>query len=135
MVNYGHKNSFWTSDHMNNQESLQFLRQYFNELFVKRNLEALDLYLDPGYFDDDIGDPDINHLKNSKEYLTKLFKTNPTIGVDVIDAVAHDDVISAFLEWSICEDKVRRTIRKGVAIFVLKGQRILKRHTFIYFEE
>jgi len=120
---------------MNNQESLEFIRQYFGELFGKRNLEALDFYLDSNYFDDDIGDPNSSHLKDSKEYLTELFKANPTIGVDVIDAVAHDNVISAFLEWFTCENNVRRTIRKGVAIFVIKNRKILKRHTYIYFED
>jgi predicted SnoaL-like aldol condensation-catalyzing enzyme len=120
---------------MNSQESLDFIRTYFNELFVKRNLEALDVYMDPNYFDDDIGDPDTNHIQNSKDYLAELFKTSPTIGVNVVDAIAHDDVISAYLEWFICENNVKRTIRKGIAIFVIKDQRILKRHTFIYFEE
>jgi hypothetical protein len=29
---------------------------------------------------------------------------------------------------------MKRVIRKGVAIFVVKDQKILKRHTFVYFE-
>lgn len=118
---------------MNNQEGLDFIRKYFEELFVKRNVEALDFYMDPNYFDDDIGDPNTNHLQNSKEYLAKLFKTNPTIGVNVIDAITHDDVISAFLEWFTCENNVKKTIRKGIAIFVIKDRKILKRQTYIYF--
>ena len=44
---------------MNNQEGLEFARKYFDELFGKRNVDALDEYLDPHYFDDDIGDPAI----------------------------------------------------------------------------
>lgn len=120
---------------MNSQESLDFIRKYFNELFVKRNLEALNFYMAPNYFDDDIGDPNTNHIQNSKEYLAELFKANPTIGIDVVDAVAHDDVISAYLEWFTCENNVKRTIRKGVAIFVVKDRKILKRHTYIYFGE
>jgi hypothetical protein len=120
---------------MNNQESLKFIRTYFDELFGKRNLDALDVYLDKNYFDDDIGDPSVDHLKNSKEYLRELFTRQPTIGVDVKDAVARDDVISAFLEWFVVKDGIKRTLRKGVAIFVVSNQRILKRHTYVYFEE
>jgi hypothetical protein len=117
---------------MNNQESLEFIRKYFDELFGKRNIDALDVYLDQDYSDDDIGDPNVDHLKNSKEYLRKLFREKPTIGVDVKDAVTQDGVISAFLEWFVRENNVKRTIRKGVAIFVIKNQKIRKRHTYIY---
>lgn len=31
---------------MNNQESLEFIRKYFDELFGKRNVGVLDVYLD-----------------------------------------------------------------------------------------
>lgn len=119
---------------MNNQESLEFVRKYFDELFGKRNVDVLDQYLDQDYFDDDIGDPAADHIKNSKEFLKELFRKQPTIRVDVLDAVARDNVISAYLEWHIQENNNIRTIRKGVAIFVLRNQRILKRHTFIYYE-
>ncbi len=40
---------------MNNQEGLEFIRKYFNELFGKRNIDVLDFYLDKNYFDDDKG--------------------------------------------------------------------------------
>jgi hypothetical protein len=119
---------------MNNQQSHEFLQEYFDELFVKKNLEALDTYMDSNYFDDDIGDPLVDNLKNSKEYLRELFKNQPTIGVDVKDAIIRDNVISAYLEWFTCENNIRKTIRKGVALFVIRDQKILKRHTFIYFE-
>jgi predicted SnoaL-like aldol condensation-catalyzing enzyme len=120
---------------MNNQQSLEFLQEYFDELFVKKNLEALHTYMDPDYFDDDIGDPQVvDHIQCSKEYLAELYKNQPTICVKVRDTVSHDDVVSAYLEWSTSENNTRRTIRKGVAIFVIKDQKILKRHTFIYFE-
>lgn len=119
---------------MDNQESLDFIRNYFDELFGKRNLDALDVYLDKDYFDDDIGDPDIDHIENSREYLADLFRIHPTIGVDVSDAITKDDVISAFLEWFVFENNIKQVIRKGVAIFVVKDRRILKRHTFIYQE-
>ena len=120
---------------MNNQESLEFIRNYFEELFGRRNVDALDAYLDPEYFDDDIGDPGVDHIKNSKEYLLNLFREKPTIGVEVKDAVTRDDVISAFLEWFVAENGARRVILKGVAIFVLRDQKILKRHTYIYYRE
>jgi len=120
---------------MNNQESLAFIRNYFDELFGKRNLDALDVYLDKDYFDDDIGDPHVDHIRNSKEYLAELFRTNPALGVNVTDAVTRDDVISVFLEWFVLKNDVKRIIRKGIAIFVLRDQKILKRHTFTYFQE
>jgi hypothetical protein len=119
---------------MNSQESLEFIRMYFDELFGKRNLDALDDFMDPDYFDDDIGDPGIDHIASSKEFLANLFQRQPTIGVDVLDAIARDNVISAYLEWHVQENNHKRTIRKGVAIFVVRDQRILKRHTFIYYE-
>lgn len=85
---------------MNNQEGLEFIRKYFDELFGKRNLDALDFYLDRNYFDDDIretdddiGETDVDHIKNSKAFLKEWFRTRPSIGVDVKDAMAQDDVI------------------------------------------
>jgi hypothetical protein len=120
---------------MNDQQGLDYIRNYFNVLFGKRNVDALDVYLDKAYFDDDIGDPDIDHIQNSKEYLTNMFAQNPTIGVDVKAASVHDDVISAFLYWYVTENGLKRVIRKGVANFVLKQGRIVRRHTFLYFEE
>lgn len=119
---------------MNSQESLEFVRKYFDELFGKRNVDVLDQYLDQEYFDDDIGDPTVDHIKNSKEFLNELFRKQPTIGVEVLDAIARDDVISAYLQWYVRENNHKRTIRKGVAIFVLRDQRILKRRTFVYYE-
>ena len=120
---------------MNNKEALEFVRNYFDELFGKRNIDILDVYLDSDYFDDDIGEPNVDHIQNSKEYLTALFQERPSIGVDIKDAIAQDNVISAFLEWFVREDEKKKIIRKGVAIFVLKDQKILKRHTYVYYEE
>jgi hypothetical protein len=120
---------------MNNQEGLEFIRKYFDELFGKRNIDALDVYLDQDYFDDDIGNPNVDHLENAKAYLQELFREKPTIGVDVKDAITRDDVITAFLEWFVQENSVTRIIRKGVAIFIVSNQKILKRHTYIYYEE
>ena len=120
---------------MKDRESLEFIRGYFDELFGKRNVDALDVYLDPEYFDDDIGDPNIDHIQSSKQYLLQLFEDKPTIGVEVQDAIGRDGVISAFLEWFVIENDRKRTILKGVAIFVLRSQKILKRHTYIYYRE
>jgi hypothetical protein len=120
---------------MNNQEGLQFVRAYFDELFGRRNIAALDAYLDPEYFDHDIGDPDVDHLQSSKQFLETLFREQPTIAVEVRDAMAQDDVLAAFLEWSVQEDGRKRVLRKGVAVFVLRQGKILKRQTFIYEQE
>ena len=117
---------------MKDQESLEFIRGYFDELFGKRNVDALDAYLDIEYFDDDIGDPNVDHIQSAKQYLLHLFEDKPTIGVEVQDAVGRDGVISAFLEWFVTENDGKRIIFKGVAIFVLREQKILKRHTYIY---
>lgn len=119
---------------MNSEESFKFVQKYFDELFEKRNVDALDEYLDPDYFDDDIGDPAIDHIQSSKEFLKELFRKQPTIGVEVLDAMTRDDVISAYVEWFIRENNNKQIIRKGVAIFRLRDQRILKRHTFVYYE-
>lgn len=117
---------------MNNQEGLEFIRGYFDELFGKRNVKALVDYLDKTYFDDDIGDPSVDHIQNSKDFLQELFLREPTIGVEVIDAICHDDVLTAYLEWYRMDSGSRQSIRKGVAIFIVKDKKIVKRHTFIY---
>lgn len=120
---------------MNDQEALEFIKGYFDDLFVKRDVTALDRYLDKNYFDHDIGDPSIDHIQNSKQYLQKLFEREPSIGVNVIRVMTHDEVITAFLEWTMVKDRVRRATMKGVASFLIRNGRILKRHTFIYWRE
>jgi len=120
---------------MNNEEGLAFIREYFDELFGKRNMDALSTYLDPSYFDDDIGEFEADHVKCSREFLTALFKRQPTIGVDVQNAIVQDNVISAFLHWSVLEEDIKRIIRKGVAIFVVENRKIVRRHTYIYYDE
>ena len=117
---------------MNDQEALEFIKGYFDDLFVKRDMTALDRYLDKDYFDHDIGDPSIDHIQNSKQYLQKLFEREPSIGVNVVRAMIHEEVITAFLEWFVVEDGKKRVTMKGVASFLLRGEKILKRHTFIY---
>jgi ketosteroid isomerase-like protein len=118
---------------MTNDQALTFLRRYFDALFTKRDLAALDVYLHPDYFDDDIGPGEADHIANSKAYLRDLFQRQPSIAVTVKDAIAQDDVITAFLEWSVVEAGARKTLHKGVAIFVLKDGKIYRRHTFLYF--
>lgn len=117
---------------MNEQEAGLYIRGYFDDLFGKHDPDALDRYLDRDYFDDDIGDPTVDHILNSKEYLQALFKNQPTIGVEVNNTAIFDNVISAHLDWYVLENGERRSLHKGVAIFILKGDRILRRHTFIY---
>jgi hypothetical protein len=46
----------------------------------------------------------------------------------------HDDVLTAYLEWFETINGVRKNLQKGIAIFVMKGNKIAKRHTFIYAE-
>lgn len=120
---------------MNNVEGLAFIREYFEELFHKRNVNVLSSYLDENYFDDDIGESEADHVKCSKEFLSALFKRQPTIGVDVQDAIVQDNVISAFLHWFVLEEDAKRIIRKGVAIFVVENRKIVRRHTYIYYDE
>lgn len=117
---------------MDRQEALEFIRGYFAELFVRRNLDVLDEYLSSDYFDEDIGDPTVNHIQNSKEFLREWFEREPSIGVDVIDGMVHDDVITAYLEWFKYSGSVKQSIQKGVAVFVVKGRKIVRRRTFIY---
>jgi hypothetical protein len=50
----------------------------------------------------------------------------------VKDAMAQDDVVAAFLEWFVKEGDVKLILRKGVAVFVLRQGKILKRHTCTY---
>jgi len=120
---------------MNNQQGFKFVRDYFDELFGKRNPDALDAYLDDNYSDDDIGASATDHIQNSKAFLAEWFKTQPTIGVDVKDAMAQDNVISAFLDWFVVENNTKRVIMQGIAIFVLNGRKILKRHTYLVYQE
>lgn len=120
---------------MNNRESHDFVRKYFDALFSCHNVDALDEYLDGSYYDDDIGDPNVDHILNSKEFLRELFRENPTVGVNVTETITKDNVISSFVEWFVIENDISRIIRKGIVIFVVHDQRIQKRHTFIYSEE
>jgi hypothetical protein len=120
---------------MDNAEALHFIREFFRDVFDKRNPDAVEDYFAPDYFDGDIGDPGVDHIQNSKEFLGNLFAERPSIGVEVKDAVSRDDVIAAFVEWFVVGEGGRRPIRKGIAVFVLKDGKIVKRHTYTYSSE
>lgn len=117
---------------MNDQAALDYLRAYFRRLFEARDLSALDDYLAPDYWDDDIGEEGISHIEDSRRYLAELFARHPTIGVDLERAVCHGHVVTAYLAWHHVQDGRRETLRRGVAIFVLRRDKIASRHTFIY---
>jgi hypothetical protein len=117
---------------MDQSQALDFIRNYFHQLFDLHDLKALDEYLHKDYFDDDIGDPSVNHLQNSKDYLADLFKLDPLIKVKVVDGLFHDNVITTYLEWYREEAGRQQSVYKGVAMFVIQDDKIIKRHTFIY---
>ncbi|MEM5776076.1 MAG: nuclear transport factor 2 family protein, partial [Anaerolineaceae bacterium] len=112
---------------MNNQQALDWMRAYFHRLFVERDVDALDDYLHPDYFDDDIGAEVSDHVQDSKDYLRSWFQRSPGIGVDVLEAMAAGGVISAFLDWYVQEGGDKKIIMKGVAVFVLCDGKILHR--------
>ncbi len=117
---------------MNSEQAHAFVSRYFRRLFDDHDLNALDDYLHPNYWDDDIGDSAADHIENAKSYLAKVFGEKPRLRVDVRATIALDDVIMSYLEWYEGEGAERRTQMKGAAIFVLDEGRILKRHTYIY---
>ncbi len=119
---------------MNNQQALDFMRGYFHRLFVMRDVDALDDYLHPEYFDEDIGAGVADHIRDSKEYLRDWFERTPGIGVDVLEAMAQGEVITAFLDWFVQEGGEKNLIQKGVAVFVLRDGKIYRRHTFMFHE-
>ncbi len=118
---------------MTDKEAFAFIKTYFHDLFDKRDLSALDRYLSPDHFDDDIGPACSDHIANSKQYLSDWFAREPTVGVKVHKAMVSHDVISADLEWHAAENDGRRTLMRGVACFAVKDGRIVHRHTFMYF--
>lgn len=120
---------------MNDLQADSFIKEYFYNLFVKRDVDYLADVLDENYWDDDIGEVGINHIENSKNFLREWFANEPTILVTVKKTMTHDDIISSYLEWSIRKNEKVEIIRKGVASFVVKNNKIVKRHTFVYFEE
>ena len=115
-------------------DAKQFIDNYFYELFEKHNIDSLDYFLHEEYYDDDIGQVEKDHKKNSKEYLKKLFIEKPGIKVKVGKVITEDDVITAYLEWIIKEKGKELVFRKGIGIFEMKDGKIKKRYTHIYFK-
>ena len=120
---------------MTDQEAAEFVRDYFVTLFETRDLSALEQYVHPDYFDDDIGDPEIDHVEAGKGYLQSLYQRHPTINVTPIRTIVQDEVISSYLEWSTTASGERTVHVRGIALFVMESGRILKRHTFIYYND
>lgn len=119
---------------MKKEEALKYIKDYFKTLFVYKELDKITNFLHPDYWDDDIGDSNVNHISSSKEYLSELFKRRPHVGVKVIDANIQNNVITAYLEWHNDISRMDSIWMKGVAIFVLESSKIIKRHTYIYYE-
>ena len=119
---------------MNDNEALEYIQKYFYELFGKKDLSVLERYLDPNYWDDDIGNNSVNHINDSKDYLQNWFEKNPTINVYVSKAQIANNVICAFLEWNQQTDGKVKTIMKGIGIFEIEGMKIVKRHSYIYYK-
>ena len=120
---------------MNDDEAFDFIKTYFYKLFSKRNLDCLDIYLAKDHFDDDIGILEKDHIRNSKEYLSKWFIDEPTIDVDVIKVISNDNVITAYLNWYVIRNNQKHIIKKGIGIFTIREMKIVKRHTYMYFSE
>jgi hypothetical protein len=118
---------------MTDRQALDFIKKYFRDLFVARNVNALDIYLHPEYTDDDIGSGEQDWLGNSKRFLEELFQRRPTINVTVHKAMINNEVIAADLEWFERLSGEKRVWQRGIGIFKLKDEKIVKRHTFIYF--
>ena len=118
---------------MNDGEAFEYIKNYFYELFVNKDLGTIDNYLVTNYYDDDIGETTDNHRKESKAYLLELFRKDPTINVCVKKVQVQDDVISAYLEWNSKKEDEIEVLRKGIAIFEIVDMKIRKRHTYIYY--
>lgn len=120
---------------MNDTEAYNYIKSYFYRLFVERDLSALEDYLDKSYWDDDIGKYDTDHVRNSKEYLEKWFKDEPTISVEVKKVVIEDDILTAYLEWYKNNGDEKEIMIKGIGLFTIKNKRIIRRHNYVYFKK
>ncbi len=120
---------------MNNEEGLAYIRNYFDQIFNGRYTDKLEVFLAQGYDDDDIPDTETDHIKNSREYLTRLFQEIPNIKVKVNGAFTYDNIVVAFIEWYRAEDGIVQPLKKGICLFTLNNEnRIIKRHNYIYFD-
>ncbi len=110
----------------------RYLQNFFNELFVKKDLSCLDRYLDPGYFDYDIGPAVDDHIQNSKDYILEAYKTDPTRHVVVREVRKVERAYCAHLVWRYSENGVEKTRFEGVATFVIENGRIKRRSTLMF---
>jgi predicted ester cyclase len=73
---------------------------------------------------------DQDALDDLRACFHRLFARHPTIGVDVERAVCHEPVVTAYPTWHHVHGGRRKTLRRGVASCVLRGDKIASRHTF-----
>jgi len=118
---------------VNDKEAEKYLREYFPRLFNKRDLSAIDEYLAKGYWDDDIGNHDDDHVRNSKEYLKKWFEDEPTIKIEIKRVIIEDEIITAYLHWYTDDGRKKETKIKGIGMFLIENGKIKKRHNYIYY--
>lgn len=115
------------------QDYHAFLTHYFRVLFEEKNVEALDEYLADTYYDDDIGPECTDHKENSKRYVRNLFTRFPDLRVRVTHVREKDEVVTAYLEWVMSGNGHEVLWKKGIGIFHIHNNRILRRHTYIYY--
>lgn len=115
-------------------KSFLYIEEYFNTLFVERNLDKINEFLHPNYWDDDYGVAGTDHIEGTKDYLLDLFNKIPKVGVKVNKVDSHDNVIIAYLEWYYDIQDTNSLWQKGVGTFLIESGRIIKRNTFIYYK-
>jgi hypothetical protein len=120
---------------MDDNEAFIFVSAYFKELFTNKNVGILDKYLHKDYWDDDIGNSDVNHIENSKVFLKNMFYINPSIDVEVKKVQILEKIITAYIEWFNYDKNEKQILMKGIVIFELKDLQIIKRHTYMYYEK
>ena len=109
--------------------SKKFLVNYFDNLFIKRDLSTLDKYLDKNHFDYDIGFSSKDHTANSKQYLSELFIRKPTIRVKVLKTKTIKNVICAQLRWYETINKKEIVWQEGIATFLIQNNKMFYMHT------
>ena len=112
----------------------RFLQNYFDGLFIKKDLSFIDKYMDQEYFDYDIGPSVKDHIKNSKEFLKDIFEKQPNLRVIVKKVKRIGSILCAQLQWVIIENRIKKLYMEGIATFEIKKQKIRKRNTLIYID-
>ena len=113
----------------------RFLRNYFHELFVKKDVSCLDRYLSPDYFDSDIGPGVKDHVRNSKDYILNMYKTDPTLHVIVREVRKVERAYCAHLVWRHSENGIENTRFEGIATFIIEKNKIKRRSTLLFNQE